>query len=346
MTDAGRIETFRPSTRRLRCKDRVRGGARKRRLQAIFQAQHEVGERWTMHDRTNAGTHAPIVHSSIRAFSCMLASRSQRHKATAALRRGIGARRHRAHDFGGDERVPGVVWMEAVGRIVRRDVRARVAHQIDDDHALRHERVDHRRRHAHGGLLRRLALRQRRACKKGKARQVGHVEHDDPRRAGASPDPVHEHCVIGSEGFHLAVDVAGLITGARAGAERRRDGVDLVAAGKDCHERRVRSNERHLVHDEIADDDPVVLLAEQLEIRADHRGRNAEICQRDVEALSHQLPRRDLGIPHAVRASCEGNALDARSHAVGVAGSHRVIHDRGPRCRWTAGGSGVIVTQA
>ena len=111
-------------------------------------------------------------------------SRHDRHRRAAALRRGVDADGDRAHDFGGDERVAGIVRMQSVRRVVA----------TPDSCARRTS--DRRRRHsatvsalttvrviADGDALRRLPLRQRGAGEIRQPRRVRHVQHDDARRA-------------------------------------------------------------------------------------------------------------------------------------------------------------------
>jgi hypothetical protein len=97
-------------------------------------------------------------------------------------------------------------------------------------------------------------------------------------------------------------------------------------------------DEHHLLIDEIAGDDAVVLLSQRLKIAADDGGGNAQIEERDVEALGLQLSRRDRHVTHAVFAlRVEGGAWDARSHAIGVARTYCAVNNGrsgGGRAAW------------
>ena len=66
---------------------------------------------------------------------------------------------------------------------------------------------------------------------------------------------------------HLGIDVAESIARAGAAAEGRRNGVDLIAASENRHQRRVRSDERHLLSDKVSQNEAAILLAERLEVR-------------------------------------------------------------------------------
>jgi hypothetical protein len=208
---------------------------------------------------------------------------------------------------------------------------------------LRNERVDHGLRHADGRALRGLALGERPLGKKRKACKVRDVQGNDPRRAGPAANTSQQRRVVGAERLHLGVNIAGLIARARAAAEGCGYRVDFVPACEHRNQRRVRADERHLASDEIAQDNPVELLAKGLEVRANHRCRNAQVRQPDVEAERVQLPCDDLRVTHAIRTVHEGRTDDARPDAVGVARSNGVIHDRGPGRRGTTGGRGVVL---
>ena len=80
---------------------------------AGLEAAHRVGER---HRGARSGV---ITERS----SCRCSCSAARDRTSAVI--GLD-------HFAGDERVAGVVWMQSVARVVRRDVAARVAHQIDD----------------------------------------------------------------------------------------------------------------------------------------------------------------------------------------------------------------------
>ncbi len=123
--------------------------------------------------------------------------------------------------------------MKAIAWNIRPLIHPRVAQHVDDGDILGHERIDDGRRHADGRALRRLPLRQAGAGEEWEAGQVGHVCGDDSRRGRARPDAVQQGGVVVAECSDLGVDVRGRIAAARTAAERRGDGVDLVAAGDD-----------------------------------------------------------------------------------------------------------------
>src|SRR5206468_1884074 len=107
--------------------------------------------------------------------------------------------------------------------------------------------------------------------------------------------------------------------GARAAAERRRDHVHFVAAGKDRDDRRIGQDERHLLLDEIPGDEVVVLLAEVLEASTNHGGGNTHVPQRDGEALRLQLAGGDIHVAGAVRTGLERLEGHVARHAAAVA---------------------------
>jgi hypothetical protein len=185
-----------------------------------------------------------------------------------------------------------------------------------------------------------LPLSQRCA---GQVRQPGgvrHVQHDDARRTGSRPDAGKQRRVVGAERADLCVHVAVRIGSSGAAAERRRHHVDLVDARENRHEGCVGLDERHLLIDEVAGDDAVVLLSQRLKVTADDSRGNAQIEERDVEALGFQRSRGDGHIPHPAGAFVEGDARGARSDAVRVARAHRTVNDcrsgrrRSARFRW------------
>src|SRR5262249_40141772 len=131
-------------------------------------------------------------------------------------------------------------------------------------------------------------------------------------------------------------------------SEGRSDRVDFVFAGEDRHEGGVPSNERHFLRDEVADDDAVVLLAEGLEVGTDDGGRNAQVLRRERKSLSSGGLCGRLWVDGPVRAIDVRGARDARAHAVGIAGSHRVICDGRTRCgrgSWRGGAAVAPKTQ-
>ena len=208
--------------------------------------------------------------------------------------------------------------MEAVRRVERCRVDARIAHQVDDRDTLLC--VDRICRHPHRGALRRLFLGQRRSGQVGERRQVRQVEDDDAglRRAGA--DAVHQGREVGAERRHLVVDVGRLVAAAGAAAERSGDRVHVVGPGKYRDERRIATHERHFLLDDVAADDAAVVRAQILEGAADHRGRNTQVADAHRVAAGFQLAcgHPDVASPVTVLED-EARARRADAHDIACA---------------------------
>ena len=131
--------------------------------------------------------------------------------------------------------------------------------------------------------------------------------------------------IRGERGDHL-VDVGRRVTAARAPADRRGDGVDVVRAGEHGDDRRVVRDERHLLLDEVADDALPVLVPEVHERLADDAAGDAQLLDRHRETPRPQLPRGHPDVAVAV-AVLERQASLTRSVSDHVARPDGGVHD-------------------
>src|SRR5688572_6907002 len=238
----------------------------------------------------------------------------------------------------GEYAIPAVAGMEAVRRVIRGLIQARVAEQIHDQHALRGQGI-HAIGKTHRDALDQALVSGRTRRHVWRAAQVRQVERDDAGVGRTAADARDQTVQVGAPLADLRICKAVRI---RSASRSRTfgDDIGIVATSKNRHVRRGRLDERRLPFDEVSRkirNRPANLTREVFDDAAQNRAWQAEVAMRECSSRCDQIAPQDLYVARAVRTFSEWHAWRGTADADAVAGTDRVIDDGSVRGRWAGG---------